>query len=104
MWVPPSLVKLELWPRGEGLAAMVSEEMFPCSMGGRGAREGWPLGKGREETGRNPVQSPSRTPSQLCVFCGLTRGLCTLGRVQAVFHLPALAPIYVRQRLTRGQV
>lgn len=25
-------------------------------------------------------------------------------RVQAIFHLPPSAPIYVRQRLTRGQV
>lgn len=96
--VSHSLAKLALWPRGGALAAMVSEQMSFCSMGGRATRSGWPLDRGRKESGEElTAHSPSRMPSWLCVFCGLTRGLCTLSRVRAVFHLPASAPIYVRQ-------
>lgn len=96
--VSPSLAKLALWPRGGAMAAMVSEQMSLCSMGGRGIRAGWPLGRGRKESGEElTAHGPSRMPSWLCVFCGLTRGLCTLDRVRAVFYLSASAPIYVRQ-------
>lgn len=42
----------------------------------------------------------------LCSVCSRPYDTWPLhtGRVQAVFHLPASAPIYVRQRLTQGQV
>lgn len=62
--VSPSLAKLALWTRGGALAAMVSEQMPLCSMGGRATRASWPLGRGRKESGEElTAHSPSRMPS-----------------------------------------
>lgn len=54
-------------PLGWGGGLAVPEQMSPCSMGGRGARAGWPLGRGREEAGGTHCPEPQQdTPVAVC--------------------------------------
>lgn len=74
-----------------------------------------PRGKPREGLGilgqEDGVEAttPGHSPSWRPAHCSVCSWLCDTwplhtSRVQAVFHLPASVPIYVRKRLTRGQV